>query len=267
MSTPNCVSCQERLSCDDSLLSVTGNIIGILTFAGALFISIQVYAHSMRNAEWTLREMRATLESRYEEVEHLMRKLEAQDRHHIEENLRRRLVIALDQARGPLHAIGTLLQELDSRNYDGGKKLWLRAKFIQREEMIKDGLAKTESAIGTLGPEPTEHELAFRCDIMQQLAGVSSELQGIRPIPRFQEIIPSEGALPHYVEDQSQIGNSNIPPDAPGLDAAFRGEVLQHLVEVRNELKNLKETNAKVLREMQDMLRKALSRALPEVKP
>ena len=52
-----------RLSCDDSPLIVTGNIIGILTFDGAIFISMQFYANSTRNADRNLREMGATLES------------------------------------------------------------------------------------------------------------------------------------------------------------------------------------------------------------
>ena len=84
----------------------------------------------MRNADRNLLELYATLESRYQEFEHLMRNLEAQDRHSTEESLWRRLGLAFDQVRGPLIAIVDLIQELQPQNYDGGKKLWLRAKFI-----------------------------------------------------------------------------------------------------------------------------------------
>jgi len=51
MSTPAYVSCQESLSCGENPLSVTGNIIGILTFIRALMLSIQVYVYSMKNAD------------------------------------------------------------------------------------------------------------------------------------------------------------------------------------------------------------------------
>lgn len=46
---------------------------------------------------------------------------------------------------------------------------------------------------------------------------------------------------------------ASIPPETVGIGPTLSNEALQDLVEVRNELKNVKEANAKAFREMQDM--------------
>ena len=71
MAASTCISCQERLFCADSALSITGNVIGILTFVGAAMISIQIYLSSMRNAKWDIHLMSRRLELRLAEVQHL----------------------------------------------------------------------------------------------------------------------------------------------------------------------------------------------------
>ncbi|KAF2664600.1 hypothetical protein BT63DRAFT_93482 [Microthyrium microscopicum] len=78
MSTPVCVSCRENLSCSDSPLSVTGNIIGILTFAGALVISIQVYYNSMINANRNTLEMIADFRAQIRKLIRLQTQTETQ---------------------------------------------------------------------------------------------------------------------------------------------------------------------------------------------
>ncbi|KAH6718537.1 hypothetical protein BKA61DRAFT_670957 [Leptodontidium sp. MPI-SDFR-AT-0119] len=223
MSTPVCVSCQENLSCSDSPLSVTANIIGILTFAGALMISAQVYFNSMRNAERNITEMVSTLQSKYADFQRLDLKLQTEmQRSH------------------------------------------LRAKFLQREEMIKSAMAKTETGMATLreiandvfssvAPEPTEHEVLFRSEVIRTLA----ELRFLNRISRLPA--SRNGGLPEYGEIHNQTRISNPMPEPAEHEVAFRVEVLQDLIEVRNEMRSLKDNNARVLREMQDMLRGALS--------
>ena len=76
MTVLSCVSCQERLSCADSALSITGNVIGILTFVGAAIISIQVYLNLMRNATREIDIMLRRLELRIVELQHLQSLLE-----------------------------------------------------------------------------------------------------------------------------------------------------------------------------------------------
>lgn len=75
MATPTCFPRQDPQSCRDSALSVTGNVIGILTFAGAVLISVQVYINSIRNAEGNLKEATETFRSRVEDVRSLQDKL------------------------------------------------------------------------------------------------------------------------------------------------------------------------------------------------
>ncbi|KAL5325195.1 hypothetical protein ACEPPN_006319 [Leptodophora sp. 'Broadleaf-Isolate-01'] len=230
MSTPVCVSCQENLSCSDSPLSVTANIIGILTFAGALMISAQVYFNSMRNAERNITEMVSTLQSKYADFQRLDLKLQnGMQRSHVDDPLQHRVA--------------------------------LRAKFLQREEMIKSAMAKTETGMATLreiandvfssvAPEPTEHEVLFRSEVIRILAEL-----------RFPNRLPASrnGGLPEYGEIHNQTRISNPMPEPAEHEVAFRVEVLQDLIEVRNEMRSLKDNNARVLREMQDMLRGALS--------
>lgn len=98
-----------------------------------------------------------------------------------------------------------------------------------------------------------------------------------------QEVTRSDNALPDYMEDHSQTASSlyepfnfqpkhrsdnkfSIPPDNAGFGPTLSGEVLQDLVEVRNELKNMKEANAKAFREIQDMLKQALKKNSEETR-
>jgi hypothetical protein len=148
MTTPSCVSCQERLSCGDSPLSITGNVIGILTFASAILISIQVYYNSMRNADGNIFEMTNTLQSRVEEAQILFRKLQQVDS--INENQRQRLEVAFRQVKDSLVRASDLLERLRTDTYDGKRRLWIRAQFVARKNLIKEGIEKTAKAMKTL---------------------------------------------------------------------------------------------------------------------
>ena len=98
-----------------------------------------------------------------------------------------------------------------------------------------------------------------------------------------QEVTHGDNALPDYMEDPSQTGSSqyepfnfqpkhhsgntfSIPPETAGIGPTLNGEVLQDLVEVRNELKSMKEANAKAFREVQDMLQQALEKNSEETR-
>ncbi|KAG4411158.1 hypothetical protein IFR04_015698 [Cadophora malorum] len=86
---------------------------------------------------------------------------------------------------------------------------------------------------------------------MEQLAQLKGELRRLYPMRGSQEVTHSDNALPDYMEDPSQT--ASIPPETVGIGPTLSNEALQDLVEVRNELKNGKEANAKAFREMQDM--------------
>ncbi|KAH7310933.1 hypothetical protein BKA65DRAFT_161432 [Rhexocercosporidium sp. MPI-PUGE-AT-0058] len=151
MSTPACVSCQESLSCSDSPLSVTANIIGILTFTGALMISTHVYFDKMINAERNILEMMSMLEMKFGDFQHLAAKLEIELRRGFGGGeLDHRVIAALRGAERSLDETHRLLDRLRPDSYDRGNRLWLRAKFMQREEMIRGAMAKMETGMTTL---------------------------------------------------------------------------------------------------------------------
>lgn len=151
MNASGCVACEARLSCDDSPLSITGNIIGILTFAGAIAISIQVYFNAMRNADQHMEEMMYTFESRVREVDLLRRKLEEKSEH-IGGDQGERLGREMNRTRELfIQAFGLLTQLRDDNRYNS-RRHWLlaRAKFVVKENLIKEGLEKIDKAMEML---------------------------------------------------------------------------------------------------------------------
>jgi hypothetical protein len=150
MSTPACVSCQESLSCDDSPLSVTGNIIGILTFAGAIAISIQVYFNAMKNADRQIFEMMYTFRSRLEEVKLLRDKLEKKSMHTLNGAQGERLNSEMDRVAVLFAEADHRFSQLNDRRYNRTGRLLNRAKFVVKENLIKDGLEKIEKAMEVL---------------------------------------------------------------------------------------------------------------------
>ncbi|KAF8847882.1 hypothetical protein BDZ45DRAFT_754427 [Acephala macrosclerotiorum] len=236
MSTLTCVSCQDVLSCGDSPLSITGNVIGILTFVGAILISTQVYLNSIRNADRNIFEMTNKLQSRMDEAMHLRRRLLGlEDKLGGNAGLAARLYVAIDRVQDPLGQADALLGRLNIGRYDK-IKLLTRTKFVFREELIKQGLEKTEKAMETLREVANDvfsqvasplddHLLEFRTEVLKELGQMKNEIKALKEVS---------------------------PP--VGHEVAFQSEVLQDQVEMRNEMKNLKETNTKMMYEVRDLL-------------
>jgi hypothetical protein len=97
-------------------------------------------------------EMVSNLDARYQEVGHLKARLETvpPDDSGLDGEGRHRLGTAMHRVEVPFHEAGRLLERLGSGRYDGKRRLWARAKFIMREEMIRDGLEKTDKAMDIL---------------------------------------------------------------------------------------------------------------------
>ncbi|CZR59431.1 uncharacterized protein PAC_09323 [Phialocephala subalpina] len=141
----------------------------------------------------------------------------------------------MQRVREPLREADDLLRRLNIGRYDENKLL-TRTKFVFREELIKQGLEKTEKAMGTLREVANDvfsevssplddHLLEFRDQVMQELVQMKNEIKTLK--------------------------DATEPADH---EVAFQSEVLQDLVEMRNEMKNLKETNAKMMHEVRDLL-------------
>ncbi|KAG4436212.1 hypothetical protein IFR05_008308 [Cadophora sp. M221] len=210
-------------------------------------------------------EMMTILEVKYAEVQRLALKLQTEmQRGHVDDALRNRATATFGEAYDSLKQVKRLLERLRPGLYHSGNRLWFRAKFLQREEMIKSAMATTETGITSLreiandvfssvAPEPTVHEVWFRTvyrQITNLLPGTET-CQGTRK---------SQASL------RSPPANISSPTSEPTEhEVAFRVEILQDLREVKNEMKNWTDTNARALREMQDMLQEALSRPVPPV--
>jgi hypothetical protein len=129
MSKPACTACQDVLSCGDSPFSITGNVIGILTFAAALLISIQVYVNLMRSVGRNILEITQTFRSRVDEVIYLEDKLERRQAD-LDGELGERVRHAMYQARQPIEKPRVLLEQLDNNRYDGSRRLWARVRLL-----------------------------------------------------------------------------------------------------------------------------------------
>ncbi|PSN66688.1 hypothetical protein BS50DRAFT_676436 [Corynespora cassiicola Philippines] len=190
MDTSTCVSCEKRLSCDDSPLSITSSIIGILTFVGTIEISIQVYFNSIKKAKRDMCHMRDAFQSRMREVRMLIMVIERK----FEQALRTSNETSTplyDGARSRLIEAENLLQQLNSRQWLGKNRLWIRAKFVMRDNLIKKGLEILNVAVKEMRElaysnlsgitiEPKDHEVTFRNAVMQQLAEIKHEMKSLK---------------------------------------------------------------------------------------
>lgn len=61
-------TCVTELSCADSPLSTTGNIIGILTLAYAVFVTVAFQANALANVDKEIKELGLRLEAEYESL-------------------------------------------------------------------------------------------------------------------------------------------------------------------------------------------------------
>ncbi|KAI0384270.1 hypothetical protein F5Y04DRAFT_249405 [Hypomontagnella monticulosa] len=180
MSAPNCVSCEGVLSCEDSPLSVTGNIVGILTFVSAILISAQVYFNSMRNADRNIRDLMATFESRYDELVRLERKLRSS---HIDGSSSGKFHHTLDGVCATIYEAKALLGQLCDEWSSRRRRMLTRAKFVLREDIIREGMEKTETGIeilrGLADDVPTEATPEMK-EILQTLAEMKDEIKSIK---------------------------------------------------------------------------------------
>jgi len=156
MSTPTTTP-PVVLSCEDSPLSTTGNVLGILTFAAAIYVSVLVYVNSMRSASKRYSDMLERLELRYREAEHLRYKLEA--RQHTSASDDRpnpinhvRIQIALNCTVKPLGEAMRALQKFRGRDLRrrGTMDFQGRVRFVMQEDAVQDLLGKVEKAVGDL---------------------------------------------------------------------------------------------------------------------
>jgi hypothetical protein len=146
MTVPACVSCQERLSCTDSALSITGNVIGILTFVGAAIISIQVYLNSIRNATWEISIMSRRLESRIAEVQHLQNLLEIEN--DIGGTLKKMLAFDVQRAGQVLAESEHLLVEVSRSGTKGKRNRFLTsAKFVYMADDLKRCIGEADDIL------------------------------------------------------------------------------------------------------------------------
>ncbi|KIN05379.1 hypothetical protein OIDMADRAFT_177567 [Oidiodendron maius Zn] len=146
MSLPACVSCQERLSCADSALSITGNVIGILTFVGAAIISIQVYLNSIRNATQEIFIMMHRLQSRIAEVQQLQYLLEIEN--DVDRTLKEMLAFDIQRASKVLVESNDLLNRVTRSGINGKRTRFLTGvKFIYRADDLKRYTGELDDAL------------------------------------------------------------------------------------------------------------------------
>jgi hypothetical protein len=146
MTVPACVSCQETLSCADSALSITGNVIGILTFVGAAIISIQVYLNSVRNATREISIMMHRLQSRIAKVQHLQNLLEMEN--DIGRTLKKMLVFDVQRAGQVLAESNALLASVTRSGINGKRARFLTsAKFIYMADDLKRCTGEIDDAL------------------------------------------------------------------------------------------------------------------------
>jgi len=94
-------------------------------------------------------EMADTLQMRYEKVKRLKNKLGNQSKN-IDADLKARLHHAMDRVQNPLEQTGKLLDRQYNSWRSEKSQFWIRAKFVMRENLIKEGLEKMERAMQTL---------------------------------------------------------------------------------------------------------------------
>jgi hypothetical protein len=146
MSVPVCVSCQEKLSCADSALSITGNVIGILTFVGAALISILVYLNSLRNADREIYIMSRRLESRIDEVRHFQNLLKIENE--ISGVLKEMLAPGVLRASANLKDSESLLRKIRRDTGDERGRLRSSAKFVYLADHLKKCIEEADDVLG-----------------------------------------------------------------------------------------------------------------------
>lgn len=150
MSSPTCISCQNPLSCNDSGLSVTGNIFGILTFATTLLMTIGIYNNLFKNARSRSQDLAMNLASLAAEFNNLHRRFEGVESE-IDNELFRRLEFAMNQVNEPLNYANVLFSKFDMDcGYTKRSRYFAGVKYIMAEDRIMEAMNKVEKKMNTL---------------------------------------------------------------------------------------------------------------------
>jgi hypothetical protein len=169
MSSSNCVSCQEQLSCGDSPLSVTGNVIGILTFAYAILGTVIYYIGAISNSQRYLNRLRDDLndlrlnavkiDTRVGKMITDTASLEPSDREALQQR-RSRLQNAMSQK-----VFNSLRKQLtwanirrdENEETTGWYRRWRqRVNYVASEENVRKQLQELKECISALEHEETE---------------------------------------------------------------------------------------------------------------
>lgn len=152
MNTPTCVPCQDRLSCGDSPLSITSNIVGLLTFVAAIFISVQFHINSIRSADQLYIGWLSSLEQLGRECQSIRTKIEQHKRRititdsNVDEW--ENLNAAIEEAVHSFQQAANILDKLIKRRLDS--PIWGRIMLIRKDGVIKEHIEKAEQAVAKL---------------------------------------------------------------------------------------------------------------------
>jgi hypothetical protein len=155
MSTPTTTS-PIVLSCKDSPLSTTSNVLGILTFAAAACVSVLLYVDSIRSANKRFKDMVEGLELRYREADHVRGKLEAGQRivryGRPSQVDHQRIEMALGRTMEPLREAMNVLEQLRGHGLRrrGTMDFQGRVRFVMKEDAVQDLLSRVEKAVEVL---------------------------------------------------------------------------------------------------------------------
>ncbi len=162
MGTPSSGPNQAVLSCDDSGLSMTGNIVGIFTFAAALYVAPSIRVELFRRSHQRYTDLIADVSSSLRKLMHTYSRIH----HHLEatasDTARTEERMAIQSKINDIYHMpgnaGGLLQKLItpvlSTEY-GTWSTWIndllgRVRFVLREHELQDIREKARRAVETL---------------------------------------------------------------------------------------------------------------------
>lgn len=146
MSSTTCVPCEQALSCDDSPLSITGNVVGILTFAVALVLGAQAYFNSLRSARMDIYETVREMRGWRERLQYLDRTLSDRTQVHQDtEDVQSLMKRARDSAMKCVDFHNQL--EMTLRDVGEKRDKFWRSRYLVRESQIRELRYKAEKAI------------------------------------------------------------------------------------------------------------------------
>lgn len=142
-------------SCEDSLLSVIGNISGILTFGFAFTVAIHIRANAFRNAKYEMLEMKTRLESRTRDVNALQAKIiNAVEKHDqlrvLEPYLKSHLWNLMSEMRKPMMEAHALLARLYQDRSSSWYRIVYSTRFVVEKTTIQQCLDRLDYRVTNL---------------------------------------------------------------------------------------------------------------------